>query len=87
VIIMSKTSQHSVETDVERWLDELDPAAMKDATPLRRIMDSNEAIATANQGLHDAVATARAAGFSWGTIGMALGITKQAAQQRFGNAS
>jgi hypothetical protein len=33
----------------------------------------------------DAVTEARSAGHSWATIGTALSITKQAAQQRYGN--
>ena len=33
----------------------------------------------------DAVRAAREAGDSWLTIGMALGVTKQAAQKRFGH--
>jgi len=37
-----------------------------------------------NEGLRAAVLAARAAGKSWAAIGAALGCTRQAAQQRFG---
>lgn len=37
-----------------------------------------------NRLLHDAVSSARAAGWSWESIGSALGMSRQAAQQRFG---
>ena len=63
----------------------IDKAA--DATPLDRL---GAAAATANElrGLSDAlldryVQAARADGSSWTEIGAALGVTKQAAQQRF----
>lgn len=55
---------------------------------IRRITDLTLAINTANAQLNaeldDAVVEARAAGLSWAVIGMALGTTRQAAQQRFG---
>lgn len=38
-----------------------------------------------NRLLHAAVASARAAGSSWEAIGSALGMSRQAAQQRFGH--
>ena len=44
-------------------------------------------IGQAERELTLAVADARAAGVSWQGIGDALGITRQAAQQRFGKAS
>lgn len=40
----------------------------------------------AEEMLVDAVAGARAAGASWSQVGSEFGITKQAAQQRFGSA-
>ena len=70
---------------VETWLDTLDPATTpaRDAQHLRRIGDLRDIIATAETELAAAVATARAAGDSWSAIGIALGTSKQAAQQRF----
>lgn len=41
-------------------------------------------LAACQQDVRQAVTTARAAGASWSTIGQALGVTKQAAQQRYG---
>ncbi len=70
----------------EAGLDTLDPAATNavDATHFRRIIAANEHLADAEAELGKAVARSRAAGNSWTIIGAALGITKQAAQQRFG---
>lgn len=68
-------------------LDTLDPstAPSVDAQHFRAIIAANEHLAAAESELHDAVTAARNAGNSWTIIGAALGVTKQAAQQRFGH--
>lgn len=68
-------------TDVENWLDklEVDPAKARDGSHMRRI-----AAADSKTELGDAIATARAAGDTWAMIGTALGISQQAARDRFG---
>jgi len=73
-------------TSVEEWLDDLDPDTVefRDATHVRAIIAAAENVATADAELRAAVAAARASGDSWTVIGAALGITRQAAQQRFG---
>lgn len=72
--------------DIETTLDDLNPATMqsRDAVHFRRIIAAREGVACADRELREAVASARAAGDSWFTIGMALGVSKQAAQKRFG---
>ena len=72
--------------DIEKVLDDLDPSTVtaRDALHFRRIIAAQEAVARADRELHDAVREAREAGDSWLSIGMALGVTKQAAQKRFG---
>lgn len=73
--------------DVEEWLDQLDPndptVEVRDGTYLRRITEAMAAVSDADAQLHEAVAEARANGESWALIGMVLGVSKQAAQQRF----
>jgi len=68
-------------------LDVLDPATVtaRDAVHFRRIIAAKEGMARAERELHDAVRAAREAGDSWLSIGLALGVTKQAAQKRFGH--
>lgn len=72
--------------DVEHMLNELDPATVtaRDAAHFRRIQAAQDGVTQADRELHDAVRSAREAGDSWLSIGMALGVTKQAAQKRFG---
>ena len=71
----------------ERGLDQLDPAdpavKVRDGRFLRHVREAAEAADTAGDALRQAVADARANGESWGTIGMVLGVSRQAAQQRF----
>lgn len=55
----------------------------RDASHFRTIIAANEALGEANAKLRLAVREARAAGDSWSVIGAALGVSKQAAQQRF----
>ncbi|KAA8954327.1 hypothetical protein [Mycobacterium sp.] len=67
-------------------LDCVDPAThpARDATAFRRIVAATEAVHNAETELIDAVTEARRRGDSWTAIAVALGTTRQAAQQRFG---
>jgi hypothetical protein len=47
------------------------------------ITEADRDLVAAERALHDAVDAARADGHSWATIGDALNVTRQAAQQRF----
>lgn len=71
------------------WLDSLDPAGTpaEDPRDLRRIGLALSDVAAAERELEDAVAAARANGRSWGDIALALGVSKQAARERYGHAS
>ena len=51
---------------------------------LARLIDAARAAADADQHLAEAARAARRAGASWSQIGNALGLTRQAAQQRWG---
>jgi hypothetical protein len=75
------------EQNLEAFLDsvEPDPADARDASHIRRIIAATEALDAAQGELRAAVAEARAAGDTWDAIGAALGTTRQAAFQRFGN--
>ena len=65
--------------------DELDPAnAEVDHTEdLRQIAADSEAVRTDEARLRKAVEVARAHGRSWNQIAVALGVSRQAARQRF----
>lgn len=66
-------------------LDALDLSKVdvRDAKHFRAIVAANKSVSAAQDELRTAVLDARTAGDSWTVIGAALGITKQAAQQRF----
>lgn len=66
-------------------LDDLDPATTpaRDATHFRLIVAAAQAASAADEALHARVREAREAGDSWVVISAALGVTRQAAQQRF----
>lgn len=67
-----------LDPSLEQRLD-TEPAAHLDLVALtRRAHDET------NRLLHAAVSSARAAGSSWEAVGSALGMSRQAAQQRFG---
>ena len=72
--------------DIEMVLDGLNPATVhaRDAVHFRAIIAAQDGVDRADRELHDAVRAARDAGDTWLSIGMALGVTKQAAQKRFG---
>lgn len=75
--------------EAEEWLDDLDPADVmaEDTTDLRAITAALARIAADERELRAAVGAARSAGRSWGRIALALGVSKQAARQRFGASS
>src|SRR6478672_5640399 len=72
--------------DIDDWLDSVEPDAAdaRDARHIRRIIAAVEALDAAAAELHAAVAEARSAGDTWDAIGVALGVSRQAAYQRFG---
>lgn len=74
--------------DTEAWLDRLDPATLgspqSDAADLHAIGEARRAVASSDLNLADQVAKARANGRAWTQIAAVLGVTKQAARERFG---
>lgn len=74
--------------DTEAWLDQLDPETIvsheSDAADLRAIGEALRAVAASDLGLADQVAKARANGRTWTQIASVLGVSKQAARERFG---
>jgi hypothetical protein len=83
---MEMTRQDPNPEELERWLNAIEPnpADARDATHMRRIIAAAAALQDAEEELHSAVAAARDAGDTWDMIGVALGVTRQAAYQRFG---
>lgn len=73
----------------EEWLDNLDPDEVEvvDPVELRRVGLAKRGIEYAEEELRDAVKSAREAGQSWAAIGRTLGISRQAAHERFGGDS
>lgn len=53
-------------------------------TDARRVELHAASVRAAEAALRDAVALARGHGATWTELGRALGVTRQAAQQRFG---
>ncbi|WP_343603007.1 hypothetical protein [Mycobacterium sp.] len=71
---------------IDDWLDSVEPdsTAARDASHIRRIIAAADAVDVAQTELRAAVAAARNAGDTWAMIAVALGISRQAAYQRFG---
>jgi hypothetical protein len=69
----------------EQWADELDPdtAIVQSAEELRAIAEAAETARRDEAILTEKVAAARASGQSWNRIALALGVSRQAARQRF----
>lgn len=71
--------------EADTWLESLgDDVTVEDPADLRAVAAAVRDVADAETQLANAVRIARQNGRSWGRIGMALGVTKQAARQRFG---
>ncbi len=75
-------------TDTEAWLDSLDRRALaspeSDGADLRAIGEALRTVAVSDLSLAEQVATARANGRTWTQIAAVLGVSKQAARERFG---
>jgi hypothetical protein len=56
---------------------------MDDTTDLRAVADAAGAVRADEALLREKVAVARANGRSWGQIGASLGVSRQAARERF----
>ena len=71
--------------DAAKWIDSIGP---DDLSPLPddlvAVSRATENAAAAKHALDDAVLAARKNGRSWGRIAMHLGVSRQAALQRFG---
>ncbi|NIZ93392.1 hypothetical protein [Kineococcus rubinsiae] len=69
-----------------RWLDELAPATTPAAVVAQEVRDVATAVdrvQVAEEDLTAAVLPARRAGASWNHLALALGVSRQAARQRF----
>jgi hypothetical protein len=69
----------------EQLADALDPttAKVEHTDDLHEIAAAADALRTEDTRLREAVASARAHGRSWNHIALALGVSRQAARQRF----
>jgi hypothetical protein len=70
----------------EEWADQLDPGTVQaeDTSDLAAIAEAADAARRDEALITERVAAARARGRSWNRIAIALGVTRQAARQRFG---
>jgi len=69
-----------------RWLDDVDPATSPAAVVAQEVRDVATAVdrlQVAEEALTTAVLRARRAGASWNHLALALGVSRQAARQRF----
>ena len=82
----TRTDLAELAAQTEQYLDSVDPAALEweDPAELRRVSAASKRLGLADAELRSAVTAARTVGRSWAEIGVVLGVSKQAAQQRFG---
>lgn len=85
----SRAQLEQAAADAEAWLDQLDPddpnVTVDDPADLRAIAYALAAVASAEQAVNQTIAAARKSGRTWGDIAMILGISRQAAQKRYGH--
>lgn len=67
----------------EKWAATLTREDFKDTVDLRAIAEANENVRAGQARVRELVQLARANGRSWGQIGIALGVSRQAARERF----
>lgn len=86
VITMTKHTDKQINEAAarfEQWADALDPAKLDDISDLREIATTASAIRADEAKLREAVQIARGHGHSWNRIAVALGVSRQAARQRY----
>ncbi len=85
---MTKGSRVEKAAALEHWADEVAPEALieLDTTALRRLGELADQRTTLESELTRAVLEARRAHRSWSEIGSMLGVSKQAAQRKYGRA-
>jgi len=83
---MSKANRATKLESLERWADAVDPIdlVVVDTTALRALMELSEQRVCVEAQLIEAVRKARADHHSWSAIGLMLGVSKQAAQRKYG---
>jgi hypothetical protein len=85
---MSGAKIMHTEEEVQRaakLAEEFDPASVPidDTTDLRALAEAVDAVRAGEARVRELVARARANGRSWGEVGVALGVSRQAARERF----
>ncbi len=83
---MTKTKRADKAAALERWADQVatDELVAVDTSALRQLAKLAEQRETLDDEVTDAVHAARRANRSWSEIGMMLGVSKQAAQRKYG---
>jgi len=86
---MTKGSRADKATALERWADdvEFEELVEIDTTVLRHLGELAEQRATLESELREAVLAARRSERTWSEIGAMLGVSKQAAQRKYGRAT
>ena len=69
----------------EQWAENVDPATIRwqESPELAAVAQAADSVRADEARLRDAVTAARNAGGSWNRIAIALGVSRQAARQRF----
>jgi hypothetical protein len=85
---MSGTKTTHTEEEIKRAAklsEEFDPSsvAMDDTTDLRVLAETVDAVRAGEARVRELVTHARASGRSWGEIGIALSVSRQATRERF----
>ena len=83
---MAKSTRADKAAALERWADKVEPGELAaiDTSALRQLAKLAEKREALDNEVTDAVHAARRANRSWSEIGTMLGVSKQAAQRKYG---
>ncbi len=86
VKVMSKTTRDEKAAALERWADNVEPGDLiaVDASALRQLAKLTDQREALDRAITEAVHASRQANRSWSKIGAMLGVSKQAAQRKYG---